>query len=298
MLKKIKFSSFIFIFLSILNWLFINFSFSKNGISGHLRVRNEQESLGECIESIIDFLDELIITYNDCTDNSLEIIRQKAKKYPNKIRFYEWKKHPIIISKYSNFGLRKCRYRWIMKVDADQIYSMTNEMYQRIVCSKKNVIFRQGGICPVTDKERKKIGFLLRKQITLLDNNKKKHVISNASEEPIIFINSPLNRYKRNKNCYWEWIWTPMFNKKNEFLGDCFVHLIYLKRFLFVPIDEIISYKDIDKTNVNIYFKNEFNWGLMKKFDEGLIDEIATRYKNRKLFWYELKEKDWNGKSI
>jgi len=61
------------------------------GISGHLRVKNEALSIAECIDSCIDFLDELIITYNDSEDNSEEILKQYAQKYKDRIRLYHYK---------------------------------------------------------------------------------------------------------------------------------------------------------------------------------------------------------------
>ncbi|MFR8356017.1 MAG: hypothetical protein ACLVEJ_10415 [Parabacteroides sp.] len=41
-------------------------------------VKNDAEFLSDCIESCIDALDELIICYQDCTDNAPEIIRGKT----------------------------------------------------------------------------------------------------------------------------------------------------------------------------------------------------------------------------
>lgn len=46
----------------------------KVGVSGILRVKNDADFLDECINSCIDTLDELIIVYNDCSDNTPDII--------------------------------------------------------------------------------------------------------------------------------------------------------------------------------------------------------------------------------
>ena len=61
-----------------------------NGISGILRVKNDAEFLAEAIDSCIDALDELIIVYNDCSDESPQIIKEKAHQY-SKIKYYEYK---------------------------------------------------------------------------------------------------------------------------------------------------------------------------------------------------------------
>ena len=107
------------------------------GISGHLRVINEAMTVGECIDSCIDFFDELIITYNTSTDNTEEILKEYEKKYPEKIRLYHYKPNIFRYNKeyynniysqihymdnYSNYGLLKTRYKYYLKIDADQIY--------------------------------------------------------------------------------------------------------------------------------------------------------------------------------
>ena len=113
------------------------------GVTGLLRVKNDAEFLALCIESCIDALDELIIVYQDCEDNSPEIIAQKQQKYPNKIRsfFYQPKvlshnlsdeefayavKLPLnsihLLCNYYNYALLKATFRYAVKIDADQIY--------------------------------------------------------------------------------------------------------------------------------------------------------------------------------
>lgn len=62
----------------------------KNGLSGILRVRNEEEFVEACIDSCIEALDELIIVYNDCTDATPDIIEQKRIEYPEKIKIYPY----------------------------------------------------------------------------------------------------------------------------------------------------------------------------------------------------------------
>ena len=49
----------------------------KLGISGLMRVKNEEKFLSLSIDSCIDALDELIICYQKSDDNSAEIIEKK-----------------------------------------------------------------------------------------------------------------------------------------------------------------------------------------------------------------------------
>lgn len=115
----------------------------KSGISGIMRVKNDAEFIEPSVESCIDALDELIIVYNGCTDNSPEIIKRLAAKYPQKIKAFEYtpliysvglteseyehakslpKDSVHLLANYCNFALSKASYKYVTKIDADQIY--------------------------------------------------------------------------------------------------------------------------------------------------------------------------------
>lgn len=114
-----------------------------NRVSGILRIKNDGMFVRDCIESCIDALDELIVVYNDCTDNSVEEVEKMHLKYPEKIRVYEYP-HKVyglnltveeyeyaanlpddsehLFSNYCNFALDKVTGDYAMLIDADQIY--------------------------------------------------------------------------------------------------------------------------------------------------------------------------------
>lgn len=113
------------------------------GVSGLMRVKNDKEFIVDCVESCINALDELIIVYNDCSDNSESVIKDCAAKYPQKIRVYEYKANllannltkdeflealslpsdsPRLLCNYYNFALSKAKYSHAIKIDADQFY--------------------------------------------------------------------------------------------------------------------------------------------------------------------------------
>lgn len=120
----------------------------EKGISGIMRIRNDAQFIAASVDSCIDALDELIIVYNQCTDNSAEIIRQKQKEYPEKIKIFEYKPKVYsvnltyedyifaknlpensehLLCNYYNFALSKISYKYVVKIDADQIY-FTSEL--------------------------------------------------------------------------------------------------------------------------------------------------------------------------
>lgn len=126
----------------------VDMSFLKKerhtGVTGLLRVRNDADFLSDCIDSCIDALDELIVCYQDCTDNAPEIIYKKQQQYPDKIKVYYYappvfgrdsltkqeKEHAFSLPdtsvhklcNYYNYTLSKATYRYAMKIDSDQVY--------------------------------------------------------------------------------------------------------------------------------------------------------------------------------
>lgn len=115
----------------------------KNGVSGFMRVKNDAEFIEASIDSCVGALDELVIVYNDCSDRTPDLIEKKRLEYPEKIRAFEYKHKvystnlskedyefvlnqpddsPYLLCSYYNFALSKVRYRYALKIDADQIY--------------------------------------------------------------------------------------------------------------------------------------------------------------------------------
>ena len=123
--------------------MIINEEKLKRGVSGIMRVKNDADFIKASVESCIDALDELIIVYNDCSDNSPQVIEEMRLKYPERIKVYEYKhkvysinltkaeyeyakslpnNSPHLLCNYYNFALSKVTYQHAMKIDADQIY--------------------------------------------------------------------------------------------------------------------------------------------------------------------------------
>ena len=126
---------------------YVDMSFLKKerpiGVSGLLRVKNDAEFLSDCIDSCIAALDELIICYQECTDNAPDIIHKKQQQYPDKIKVYfyappvychnltaEEREYAFSLPddsvhklcNYYNYTLSKATYRYALKIDSDQIY--------------------------------------------------------------------------------------------------------------------------------------------------------------------------------
>ncbi|WP_249962008.1 hypothetical protein [Histophilus somni] len=102
-----------------------------------MRLRNEGEFLAQSIESWLPLLDELVIVYNNCQDNTGEIAEQYAKLYPNKIKTFHYlpivypqgsdnyknlePDNPHSLVNYYNFSLSQTTKKWAIKIDGDLI---------------------------------------------------------------------------------------------------------------------------------------------------------------------------------
>jgi len=91
-----------------------------NGISVLLAAQNEEKTIRLCVESFLEFGDEIIIVTNGSTDGTRDICKELVKEHPNKVQFYD---QPELPDLYHNraFALNKANYRWVMRGDADFI---------------------------------------------------------------------------------------------------------------------------------------------------------------------------------
>lgn len=133
-----------------------NTNIRKDGLSGLIRTRNEAPLLAPCIDSCIEALDELVVVCSDCTDNTIEILEKKRQQYPDKLRYYEYNHKvlsfdltdeefeyaknlpddsPRLYANLCNFGLSKTHYKYVTKIDADQLYFADELKKWRDVCS-------------------------------------------------------------------------------------------------------------------------------------------------------------------
>lgn len=213
-------------------WIFNNKSLDsrrrEDGISGFMRLRNEEDYLAVAIESHIEFLDELILVHNRCTDKTPNIAEMMRKKYPDKIKVYHYKPHVYpqgskehemlpansenSLVNYYNFALSKTTKKIAVKIDGD--HAAIPEKFKTI-----------------TDKIRKdglKV-FLTFKGINLWDSQGKVYVNGNralTSGNDIGFFRVSNKTYFVHDKTY------EVFkcNLRKEFAGILFFHLKNMKK--------------------------------------------------------------------
>ncbi|MDP2652913.1 MAG: hypothetical protein Q8Q08_02655 [Candidatus Omnitrophota bacterium] len=119
----------------------------RPGLSGYMRLRNEADFVGQAIAAILPFLDELVIVYNNCSDETPAIAEGFRRSFPDKVKVYEYAprvyhqssaeyhdlpaESPNSFVNQSNYALSKTTCRWAVKIDGDQV--VIPELFGRAV---------------------------------------------------------------------------------------------------------------------------------------------------------------------
>ncbi len=97
-------------------------------------VKNEEEVLGDCLSSVINICDEIIIVDTGSTDQTKEI----AEKFTNKIYDFKW------IDDFSaarNFAFSKASMEYVFWLDADDVlYKADQEKFKKLKESLRKVV--------------------------------------------------------------------------------------------------------------------------------------------------------------
>lgn len=101
-------------------------------ISACLIVKNEENNLDDCLNSISEVADEIIIVDTGSTDNTIQI----AKKYDTKIYHYKWQDD---FASARNFALSKATFPYILSIDADERLLNPKELLTVIKNAKEDV---------------------------------------------------------------------------------------------------------------------------------------------------------------
>ncbi len=105
---------------------------------------NEERKIEECLQSVKDLADEIIVVDNCSTDNTAVI----AKKYTAQV--FSQRNDPLNIDLQKNFGFSKATGDWILSLDADE--RLTPKLIEEI---KKALEF--SSLLPVEKGNKKEI---------------------------------------------------------------------------------------------------------------------------------------------
>ncbi len=104
----------------------------KTTISCCMIVKNEEEFLEQCLNSVKNYVDEIIVVDTGSTDNTVEI----AKKFTDKVYFHPWENS---FSKARNHALKYAKGDWIFQIDADEeLLENSGEKLRQVVENVKD----------------------------------------------------------------------------------------------------------------------------------------------------------------
>lgn len=85
---------------------------NKHPLSVFIIAKNEADRIQQAIESVIDWVDEVIVIDSGSTDDTVEI----AEKSGATVFFNEWQGY----GQQKRFGEDQCQHEWILNIDADE----------------------------------------------------------------------------------------------------------------------------------------------------------------------------------
>ncbi len=101
-------------------------------ISACMIVKNEEKLLPQCLESIKDYVDEIIIVDTGSTDRTVEI----AKSYGAKVYHHPWEDD---FSKHRNQSISYATSEWVFIIDADEVLEKGSGKVMREVIKNNSV---------------------------------------------------------------------------------------------------------------------------------------------------------------
>ncbi|HFJ9287060.1 TPA: glycosyltransferase [Bacillus toyonensis] len=132
-------------------------------ISVCIIVKNEEETIQNCLESIKDIANEIIIVDTGSQDTTIEI----CKKYGCNVYQYKWDYN---FSNARNFSFKQASSSWILYLDADEELDINkNNMIQKYICETKGIGYTFSIINYYGDYKKEENIYTM-KQIRLIKN--------------------------------------------------------------------------------------------------------------------------------
>lgn len=109
-------------------------------VSAMIRVKDEEEFLYPAVQSIVDYVDEIVLIDNGSTDRTPSIMESLRREYPHKVACYQYNyevrrqgwegwealrsegsSSPHLSASFYNWCLRQCTKPYVLKWDGDMI---------------------------------------------------------------------------------------------------------------------------------------------------------------------------------
>ena len=93
----------------------------KPGISAVVAAKDEEYTIGMCLESLVEVADQVICIDNGSTDETLKIMYAFKQKYGGKIQIDILEMPGALLGDCREAGLQKTQFEWHLRWDADMI---------------------------------------------------------------------------------------------------------------------------------------------------------------------------------
>lgn len=118
-------------------------------------VKNEEACIHTCLDSVKDFVDEMIIVDTGSTDKTVEI----CEAFGANVFAYEWQDH---FADARNFGLEKATGDWILWMDADEEMDLEDgKRLKELLHNKEDSLFYIQLINYIGDEKNEDDAFLI-----------------------------------------------------------------------------------------------------------------------------------------
>jgi glycosyltransferase involved in cell wall biosynthesis len=168
-----------------------------NGISVLLSAQNEEKIIRMCVESFLEFGDEIIIVTNGSTDSTRDICKKLVEEHPERVQFYDKPELPDL-SQNRAYALTKAKYRWVFRGDSDYI-AYNDEDGKNSITNLRHRIMQTITLFPTSFwVEQVNISYKLKLTREVKINNDIPNKIPQTFGEgsmPRIYLNTPLLKF-------------------------------------------------------------------------------------------------------
>jgi glycosyltransferase involved in cell wall biosynthesis len=221
--------------------------------------KNEEHFLEQCLNSVKDLVDEIIIVDTGSTDKTKEI----AKNFTDKIFDFEWCDD---FSAARNESLKHATCDWILVLDADELIAREDHQKIKEIIKKNNT----GGFILIQRnyfKSKEDLNYGSFENLR----------VSGAGQDNQGFVNSNQDNYVESNN-FIGWIPTPiirLFRNNENILFTGVVHEDVSSSIKKNIVPTVIPIHHYGKINTDTWMKK---WDLYEKLGEKKVEEEKDYY--------------------
>jgi glycosyltransferase involved in cell wall biosynthesis len=112
--------------------------FGINGLSVLISAQNDRATILQCVASFLEFADEIVVCINNSVDGTPELLRETYRNHDKVNIIID--NSVLDLSGNRRRGLRECKYRWVLRADADYICFDSSGIYESLARLKSELL--------------------------------------------------------------------------------------------------------------------------------------------------------------